>query len=191
MKQQLTPIPIGIDLASYKTKIAVAKRGGVEIITNEANFRETPCVVGFGPSERQIGESGYIKMKSNFRNSVLYPLRFAGLTPDYPMLRAETKFCPAKNNISSGRLRFDVNYQGQNESFTTEQILAAYLNKLKNIISINGFENKEAVIAVPPFMTQMERKAVLDAARIAEIHVTRLINESSAVALDYGMFRKK
>lgn len=69
--------------------------------------------------------------------------------------------------------------------------MAAYLNKLKNIISINGFENKEAVIAVPPFMTQAERKAVLDAARIAEIHATRLINESTAVALDYGMFRKK
>lgn len=44
--------------------------------------------MGFGPNERQIGESGFIKMKSNFRNSVAYPLRFVGLTPDYPMLRA-------------------------------------------------------------------------------------------------------
>ena len=114
MQQQLTPVPVGIDLASYKTKIAVAKRGGVEVITNVANFRETPAVVGFGPNERQIGEAGWIKMKSNFRHSVLYPLRFAGLSTDYPMLRAETKFCPAKTNISSGKLRFDVNYQGQN-----------------------------------------------------------------------------
>jgi len=46
--KQLNPAPIGIDLGSYKSKIAVAKRGGVEIITNDANFRETPCVVGFG-----------------------------------------------------------------------------------------------------------------------------------------------
>jgi molecular chaperone DnaK (HSP70) len=39
MSQQLQPAPIGIDLGTYKSKIAVAKRGGVEVITNEANFR--------------------------------------------------------------------------------------------------------------------------------------------------------
>lgn len=53
--KQLHPAPIGIDLGSYKSKIAVAKRGGVQIITNDANFRETPCVIGFGPAERNIG----------------------------------------------------------------------------------------------------------------------------------------
>lgn len=37
--KNLQPAPIGIDLGSYKSKIAVARRGGVEIITNEANFR--------------------------------------------------------------------------------------------------------------------------------------------------------
>lgn len=45
-------------------------------------------------------------------------------------------------------------------------------------------------MAVPTYFTQQERKAVLDAAKIAELNVTRLINESTAVALDYGIFRK-
>ena len=53
---QLTNVPVGIDLGSWTSKVAVAKRGGVEVITNEANFRETPVVVGYGPAERQIGE---------------------------------------------------------------------------------------------------------------------------------------
>ena len=39
---------IGIDLGSYTTKIAGAMRGGIEILTNEANFRETPSVIGYG-----------------------------------------------------------------------------------------------------------------------------------------------
>jgi molecular chaperone DnaK (HSP70) len=39
MSQQLALAPIGIDIGTYKSKIAVAKRGGVEVITNEANFR--------------------------------------------------------------------------------------------------------------------------------------------------------
>lgn len=86
--KQLHPAPIGIDLGSYKSKIAVAKRGGVEIITNDANFRETPCVVGFGPAQRNIGQAGFIKMKSNFRDTIVAPQRFVGLASDYPSLRA-------------------------------------------------------------------------------------------------------
>lgn len=86
--KQLHPAPIGIDLGSYKSKIAVAKRGGVEIITNDANFRETPCVVGFGSTERNIGEAGSIKMKSNFRDTIVAPQRFVGLPVDNPALRA-------------------------------------------------------------------------------------------------------
>lgn len=46
------------------------------------------------------------------------------------------------------------------------------------------------MVAVPTYYTQQERKAVLDAAKIAEFNVTRLINESTAIALDYGIFRK-
>lgn len=188
--KQLSAAPIGIDLGSYKSKISVAKRGGVEIITNEANFRETPCVVGYGNAERSIGESGFSKMKSNFRDTVVAPQRFVGLTPEYPMLRAETKYSPARSNLSEGKVKFEVNYQGQKESLFPEQILAAYFNQLKQIIAHNGFENKEAVIAIPPYLTQQERKGILAAAKIAEINVTRLINESTAVALDYGIFRK-
>lgn len=55
MNQQLILAPVGFDLGSFTSKVAVAKRGGVEVITNEANFRETPCVVGYGPAERHIG----------------------------------------------------------------------------------------------------------------------------------------
>lgn len=167
MHSQLTSAPVGIDLGSYKSKIGVAKRGGVEVISNEANFRETPCVVGYGAVERQIGEAGFIKMKSNFRDSVVAPQRFLGFDAHYPMLRAETKYCPARSTIQHNKLEFEVNYQGQKEALVPEQITAAYINKLRNIIAKNGFENKEAVLAVPPYLTQSERKAYLNAARIA------------------------
>lgn len=142
MKQQLNVAPIGIDLGSFTSKIAVAKRGGVEVITNEANFRETPCVVGYGPTERHIGESGQIKMKSNFKDTVTFPSRFLGLSPDYPFLKAEQKFCPAKCATKDDKLAFQVKYQGHAESLYPEQVYAAYLNKLRNIIEKNNFESK-------------------------------------------------
>jgi molecular chaperone DnaK (HSP70) len=147
-------------------------------------------VVGFGVAERNIGEAGNIKMKSNFKDTVSFPSRFLGITPDNPFLRSEKKFCPAKCITKENKIAFEVKYQGQPEVLYPEQIYAAYLNKLRLIIQKNNFDNKTAVMAVPPYFTQAERKAVLDAAKIAELGVTRLINESTAVALDYGMFRK-
>ena len=54
----------------------------------------------------------------------------------------------------------------------------------------NNFDSRTAVVAVPTYFTQHERKALLDAAKIAELGITRLLNESTAIALDYGIFRK-
>lgn len=52
---QQNPVAVGIDLGSFQSVIAVTRRTGVEVITNEANFRETPNVVGFGECERYLG----------------------------------------------------------------------------------------------------------------------------------------
>lgn len=124
-------------------------------------------MVGYGPAERNIGEAGSIKMKSNFKDSIAAPMRFMGLSADYPALRHEKKYCPAKCVDKEGKIAFEVNYQGQKESLCPEQIMAAYLNKLKLIIRKNGFDNKSAVVAIPSYLTQCERKAFLNAAKIA------------------------
>ena len=67
--------------------------------------------------------------------------------------------------------------------------MAAYFNKMKLTFEKNGFESKDVVVAVPPYLTQNERKAYLNAAKIAELNVVKLINDSTAISLDYGMFR--
>ncbi len=54
---------IGIDLGGGSAVIAVAKKGGVDIIVNEASHRETQIVVGYGESERFLGEQGYVQVK--------------------------------------------------------------------------------------------------------------------------------
>lgn len=113
-QQQLQQGAVGIDIGGWRSVIAVAKRGGVEVITNEANFRETPSVVGFGPNERYIGEAGNVKMKTNFRDTIVYPTRFLGLHNEYPKLPQESKYIPAKIvKGDNGKLFFNVNYQGQ------------------------------------------------------------------------------
>lgn len=71
-----------------------------------------------------------------------------------------------------------------------EQVTAAMFTKLKNIITKHGLEDKEAVVSVPDYYTEQERKALIDAAKIADLNITRVFNESSAIATSYGIFRK-
>jgi hypothetical protein len=66
-------------------------------------------------------------------------MRFLGIDPTYPLLKAETKFTPAKTLTNDNRISFDVNYQGQKLNLLPEQAMAAYFNKLKIIIAKNGF----------------------------------------------------
>ena len=64
------------------------------------------------------------------------------------------------------------------------------LGKLRSIIENNNVSNKEAVISCPSYYTDSERKALLDACKIAEFTCVRLYNESAAITLSYGLFRK-
>lgn len=106
-------------------------------------------------------------MKTNFKDTIVSPMRYLGLDPHYPMLKAESKFTPAKTVQHNNRIGFDVHYHGEKLTLLPEQVMAAYFNKLKLIIAKNGLENKEVIISVPTYLTQAERKAYFDAARIA------------------------
>lgn len=61
---------------------------------------------------------------------------------------------------------------------------------LKQNIKQNDVAHNELVISVPSYYTEQERKALLDAAKIAEVNVVKLLNESTAITLGYGIFRK-
>eukprot|EP01017_Pseudomicrothorax_dubius_P038516 TRINITY_DN5785_c0_g1_i1.p1 TRINITY_DN5785_c0_g1~~TRINITY_DN5785_c0_g1_i1.p1 ORF type:complete len:799 (-),score=299.01 TRINITY_DN5785_c0_g1_i1:160-2556(-) len=184
---------IGIDFGGNNIVIGIVKRGGVEILANEGSHRETHNIVGFTQNERAIGEQASLKFKSNFKNTITYANRFLGLRANCPFLTEETKylFSTITSDSPDGRLQFEVLYNGEKRRFYPEQIVAMVLQKAKQIISFNGVTSFDAVISVPSFYTEQERKALLDACKIAELKCLRLMNEHSATALNYGIFRKK
>lgn len=67
---------------------------------------------------------------------------------------------------------------------------AAMLGKLRSIVRLNNLDDREAVISVPSYYTEAERKALLEACKIADLQVARLVNEDLAIATTYGVFRK-
>ena len=172
---------IGLDFGSSRTSIAVAKKGGVEVILNESSARETQNIVGYGDNERFIGEQGFIKMKSNLKNTVQFFNRFLGMHSDSAFLPQESKWltCPL-GVVNNNKIGFDISYQGERKVFLPEQVTATMLQKLKKIIQKADLQANDMVISVPSFFTEQERKALLDAAKIAEINVVRLFNEESA-----------
>lgn len=183
---------MGIDLGSFQSVIAVTQKGAPEVITNEANFRETPNIVGFSPNERFLGETGQLKYKTNYKDTVTYITRFLGLPANSAILPNEQKFITAATETSKGgRLAFRVNYRNESQIFLPEEVVAAFLNKLRGILELNKIARDEPVVlSVPSYYNIYERKALLDAAGIAGMKVARLLNESSAVALDYGLGRR-
>jgi len=68
--------------------------------------------------------------------------------------------------------------------------MAYYLKKIKKFYELSNILTNEIVISVPSYYTNAERQAVLDAADIANLKCLRLMNESTAIALNYGFFRK-
>lgn len=85
---------------------------------------------------------------------------------------------------------FHLSYKGAVVVLNAEQLTAAFLTKLRDILAANSLNSSEAVLSVPDYYTQIERKCLLEAARIAGLNVPRLISESAALGISYGLFRK-
>jgi molecular chaperone DnaK (HSP70) len=70
------------------------------------------------------------------------------------------------------------------------QVVAFFLKRSKTYFENAGIQSKEMVLSIPTYASNVERQAYLDAAEIAGIKCIKLLNESTAIALNYGFFRK-
>lgn len=89
------------------------------------------------------------------------------------------------------KIGFEVTQMGTKHTFTAEQCIAFYLVKLKKFFEQADIKSKDIVLSIPSYCSNVERQCLLDAAEIAGLNCLRVINESTAIALNYGFFRKK
>ena len=84
----------------------------------------------------------------------------------------------------------NVQYLGEPRSFRPEQLLAALLGELKAIGEKDqGAKIADCVLSVPGFFTEQQRRAVLDAAHVAGLNILRLVHETTATALAFGIYK--
>jgi heat shock 70kDa protein 4 len=126
----------------------------------------------------------------NVKNTVGSLKRLCGRSYSDPEIsQIEQSFVGAQLIDIKGQVGARVNYLGKQEEFTATQLLSAFFTKVKQITSADskGAAVSDVVIAIPGWFTEGQRRSILDAAEIAELNCLRLINDTTASALGYGI----
>lgn len=181
----------GVDLGALNSVVAVTRQGGIDIICNEVSKRDTATFVSYVGDERLIGEAGYDKLVRNAQNTVSCVKRLVGMRVDDPRLESEMRFVNCKTTgDAEGRLQLEIDYNGETVAMYPEQILAAFLGKLRKYVCLETKSDaKDCVVSVPAWYTVEQRKLVQQACEMANLKSLSLINETTAASVDYGIFR--
>lgn len=184
-----TDIIVGIDLGTTYSCIGIYKNGKVEILTNDQGDRTTPSYVAFTDEQRIIGKLAKSQASYNALNTIYDSKRLIGRLFNDKILQDDQKLWPfVLSSAENGKPLINVEYKNEQKQFYPEQISAMILEYLKNIAETTlGHKVKRAIITVPAYFTDAQRRATKDAGEIAGLIVERIINEPTAAALAYGL----
>ncbi len=179
---------IGIDLGTTNSVVAVMEGGEPIVIPNSEGGRTTPSVVGFSKTgEVLVGAPGKRQMITNPENTVYSIKRFMGRRLEE--VPEETKMVPYK--VKTGTHGLAVT-EIRGKEYTPQEISAMILQKMKQTAEdYLGEKVTDAVITVPAYFNDSQRKATKEAGEIAGLNVLRIINEPTAASLAYGLDKKK
>jgi len=184
---------VGFDIGASTSFVALARQGGIETVANEFSQRATPTYVSFGEQQRVLGTSAQQKVIMNLKNTCWLFKHLIGRPFEDNIVERYQKIVPYKlvKIPETGRCGVEVSHCGETQVFSAEQILAMFLGKVKDIgeSNMDGRAVSDCVITCPFYLTNAERAAWLEAAKIANLNCLRLMNETTAVALAYGIFK--
>jgi len=184
-------IAIGIDLGTTYSCVAVCRNDYVEVIANNLGNRTTPSYVCFTPEERLIGDTALQKVGNNYKNTVYDAKRLIGRKFTDPEVQLDMKNFPFNVIEKYDKPYIQVTYKNEIKEFTPEEISSMVLTYMKETAdNYLGQITSDAVITVPAYFNDSQRRATRDAASIAGLNVLRIINEPTAAALAYGYNKK-
>uniref|UniRef100_A0A182PR32 Hypoxia up-regulated protein 1 n=1 Tax=Anopheles epiroticus TaxID=199890 RepID=A0A182PR32_9DIPT len=183
---------MSVDLGSEWMKVGVVSPGvPMEIALNKESKRKTPTTIAFRNGDRVFGEDAQTLGVRFPSNSYGYLVDLLGKTIDNPMVDLYRKRFPYYD-IVEDPVRRTVVFRAGDEQYTIEELIAQLLQVAKGYAEDStGQLITECVLIVPGFYGQAERTALVSAARLANLKVLQLINDYTAVALNYGIFRRK
>ena len=179
---------LGIDLGTTNSAMAVYTNGEAAIIANKEGKNTTPSIVAFtDKGEVLVGESAKRQAVTNPEKTIYSIKRIMGLMCE------EEKAAEAKERLPyhiidrNGACAIEV----AGKTYTPQEISAKVLMKMKeDAEAYLGETVTDAVITVPAYFNDAQRKATKEAGTIAGLNVLRIINEPTSAALAYGLDKK-
>ena len=180
---------IGIDLGTTNSCVALMEGKDAKVIENTEGARTTPSVVAFTDSETLVGMPAKRQAVSNSSNTIFAVKRLIGRTFDGDAVQKDIKTLPYEIVKADNG---DAWVKANGKKYAPSEISASVLRKMKETAEkYLGSEVTKAVITVPAYFNDSQRKATKDAGKIAGLEVERIINEPTAAALEYGLDKKK
>ncbi|XP_064650579.1 hypoxia up-regulated protein 1-like isoform X13 [Lineus longissimus] len=184
---------MSVDLGQEYMKVALVKPGvPMEIVLNRESQRKTAAVVSMRDGERSFGDAALNTAVKFPAKAYIYLLSVLGKKMNHPTVKRYQQLFPfytLKEDPETGTVIFQ---HDEKTFYTPEELIAMILERGKE--SAEAFAEqtiKDVVITVPPFFNQAERRALVRAAEMVDLNVLQLMNDNSAVALNYGVFRRK
>lgn len=182
----------GIDFGNLNLLIGQAGKGGVDIILNGASNRQNATAVSIQGKQRFIGDAGANMAKSNILNTVQGMKLLVGRQFDDADVQRELARHPFRaGKMPHGGVGVYVTYDDQETLLSAEHYMAMLLVMAKEISeqANGGASIGDAVLAVPHWFTNAQRRGVQQACEIAQLNVLKITNESNAIALSFGIFK--
>ncbi|XP_058739390.1 heat shock 70 kDa protein 4-like [Vicia villosa] len=194
MAKKYEGVAIGIDLGTTYSCVGVwqEQNDRVEIIHNDQGNKTTPSCVAFTHSQRLIGNAAKNQASSNPTNTVFDAKRLIGRKYSDSIVQNDLLLWPFKViQGANDKPTILVNYKGEEKQFVAEEISAVILMQMREIAeAFLESPVKNAVITVPAYFNDSQRRATKDAGDIAGLNVIRIINEPTAAALAYGLQKR-
>jgi hypoxia up-regulated 1 len=182
---------ISIDLGNVFHKIGIVKPGmPMEIVLNIESNRKTVTAVTLKQDERLFGNAalnaGIKKPQTMFTNF----LELLGKQYEHSIVETYKSRFPYHNLVSTdrGTVQFKIN---DDTYYTVEELLAMVLNNSRNMaVEFAGEPINNVIVTIPGYYNQAERRAVADAVQISGLKLLQLMTDHTAVALNFGIFRR-
>ncbi len=181
---------LGIDLGTTNSAMAIVEGGQPRVLENKEGMRTTPSIVAMGKNgERYVGVTAKRQAVTNPLSTIFSAKRLIGRRFSDPLVQKDKKLLPYE--IKEGASG-DVEIKMGDKWYKPAEVSAMILQKLKTDAEDRlGEKITDAIITVPAYFDDSQRKATKDAGEIAGLNVRRVINEPTAAALAYGFNKKK
>lgn len=138
-----------------------------------------------------MGEAAKSQITSNIKNTFTALKKIIGKRYASEAIQTELQYATYSIRDVAGDAQVQFQYADQQHTWRVERVMGMMLNHMRQIAEANneGKPVTDCVISIPPYWTDCERQAMMQAAEIVGLNVLKLMHDTSAAALAYGIYK--